>query len=385
MRDTGVPGWRADGLALPVNTLFYARARAGVSSNRGSSTSFIETVRAAFVASSGGNSGGSNEPPEVPARPAGFLAETYLSANPALANTLYGQPDRHDLAWVHYWTYGRSADTEGIFLPPGGESSVDPKLINLSARSWIGPGEQSLIMGVYVADAPAKLLVRARGPSLGAFSIPNPVADPAITIYSGQTAIASNDDWATDPSVTPQALAEAGITMENALDSAMVVTLQPGSYTFVISSKGGTGVGLGELFLLQGEAGRLTNLSARASVGHGSDILIAGFIRVGVGEILVRGLGPELSGHNIVNFLADPFISVQKQSTGTGILANNDWEQVVGAISDKNIRAGALPLPSGSKDSAAYMVLGTGGYTIHVSGAQTDQTGVALVELFELR
>lgn len=384
-RDPGVPGWRADGLALPVNTLFYARARATVAGNRGSSTSFIETVRAAFIKSSGGSTGGSTEPPEMPARPAGFLAETYLSANPGLANALYGEPDRLDLAWAHYWTYGRSADTEGIFLPPGGESSVDSRLINLSARSWIGPGEQSLIMGVHIADAPAKLLVRALGPSLAAHQITNPVADPAITIYSGQTPLASNDNWATEASITPQALTEAGVTMNSALDSAMVVTLQPGSYTFVISSKGGTGVGLGELFLLQGQAGRLTNLSARASVGQGGDILIAGFSRVGVGEILVRGLGPELAKHNIVNVLADPFIKLHKQSTRTGILVNDDWEQVIGAISDKNVRAGALPLPSGSKDSAAYLVLGSGGYTIHVSGAQAGQTGVALFELFELR
>lgn len=240
-------------------------------------------------------------------------------------------------------------------------------------------------MGVYVADAPARLLVRALGPSLAAYNIPNPVADPHITIYSGQTPVASNDDWATDPSVTPQALSEAGVTMSSSLDAAMVVTLQPGSYTFVISSKGGTGVGLGELFLLPGQQGRLLNLSARASVGEGGDILIAGFNRVGIGEVLVRGLGPELANHNIVNFLEDPYITLHKQSTGTAILANNDWGQVLGAIADKNGRAGALPLPEGSKDSAAYVVLGSGGYTIHVSGAQAGQTGVALIELFELR
>jgi len=384
-RDSGVPGWRAAGLPLPVNTLFYARARANVAGNRGGSTSLIETVRVAFVTSSGGGSGGSNDPPEVPPRPSNFLAETYLSANPELANALFGLADRLDLAWVHYWTNSQSTDTEQIFLPPGGERAIDPKLINLSARSWIGPDERSLIMGVYVADAPAKLLVRALGPSLGAYNIPNPVADPSITVYAGQTPIASNDDWGNEPSVTQQALTEAGVTMASALDSAMVITLQPGSYTFVISSKGGTGVGLGELFLLSGPAGRLTNLSARASVGQNGDILIAGLNRVGVGEILVRGLGPELANHNIVNFLADPFITLHKQNTGTGILANDDWGQVIGAISDKNVRAGALPLPAGSKDSAAYMMLGSGGYTIHVSGAHPGQAGVALIEVFELR
>jgi hypothetical protein len=172
--------------------------------------------------------------------------------------------------------------------------------------------------------------------------------------------------------------------MTDPRDAAIVITLQPGLYTFVISGKSGTGVGLGELFLLSGPEGRLTNLSARAKVGGGGDILIAGFNRAGVGEILVRSLGPELAKHDIVNFLADPYITIHKQSTGTLILANNDWGQVLGAISDKNARAGAVPLPDGSKDAAAYMVLGSGGYTVHVSGA-AGQTGVAIIELFELQ
>jgi uncharacterized delta-60 repeat protein len=379
----GVPGWRAP-VAEPFSTdkLLYIRARGVVVSNRGSSISFIETVRAVYIPTSGG---GSEEPTEIPARPANFLVETYLSAHPELANTLYQQPDRLDLAWVHYWTYSRASDVEQNYLPPAGQASVDPKLNNLSARAWVGPGEDSLVIGVYVSDAPARLLVRARGPSLAPFNIPNPLADPTITVYSEQTPIASNDDWESEASVTPQALTEAGIAMTDSRDAAIVITLEPGLYTFIISGKNGSGVGLGELFLLSGPAGRLTNLSARARVGEGGDILIAGFNRVGVGEILARSLGPELAKHDIVNFLSDPYITLHRQSTGTLILANNDWGQVLGAISDKNARAGALPLPEGSKDAAAYMVLGSGGYTIHVSGAAAGQTGVAIIELFELQ
>jgi hypothetical protein len=142
---------------------------------------------------------------------------------------------------VHYWTYSRASDAEQIFLPPAGQASIDPKLNNLSARAWIGPGEDSLVMGVYVADAPARLLVRARGPSLAPYNIPNPLADPTITVYLGQAPIASNDDWGTEASVTPQALTEAGITMTDPRDAASVITLQPGLYTFVISGKSGTG------------------------------------------------------------------------------------------------------------------------------------------------
>ncbi|HUG10678.1 MAG TPA: hypothetical protein VMM36_06675, partial [Opitutaceae bacterium] len=117
----GVPGWRAS-VAGPFtqNKLLYIRARGIVASNRGGSVSFIETVRAVYIPSSGG---GSEEPPGVPSRPANFLVETYLSAHPELANALYGQPDRLDLAWVHYWTHSSASDTEQIFLPPAGEAS----------------------------------------------------------------------------------------------------------------------------------------------------------------------------------------------------------------------------------------------------------------------
>ena len=384
-RDPSVPGWRIAGVTLPTNTLFFARARANLPSNRGGSGSLLETVRVLYVASSSGGTGGSNEPPEVPPRPAEFLAETYLSANPDLANTLFGLPDRLDLAWVHYWTNSRSGDTEQLFFSGVGQGAIDPRLKNLSARAWVGPGDDSLIMGVIIADAPARLLVRALGPSLAAYQITNPLPDPAITVYSGQSPIASSDDWQAGVSVTPEALSEAGVSMADARDAAMVVTLQPGAYTFVISSKGANGVGLGELFLLSGETGRLVNLSARANVGEGGDILIGGFYRQGVGELLLRGIGPELATHNVTNHLANPVITLHRQGAGSPILSNDDWGQVIGAISDKNVRAGAVDLPEGSKDSAAYVVLGTGGYTIHVTGAQAGQKGVALVEVFELR
>ena len=386
VRDNSIPGWRISGLSLPANTYFYARAISLVASNQGGSGSFIETVRAQYIVPSGGTTGGSTEPPEVPPRPSNFLAETYLSANPDLANALAGLPDRLDLAWVDYYTHKMATDTEHLYMSGEGESSVDPKLTNLSARAWIGPGEQSLIMGIVISDGPVKVLVRALGPSLAAYQIPNPVADPAITVYSGNTVIASNDNWGTDPSVTPAVMTEAGTTaMTNALDSAMVITLQPGPYTFVVKGKNGSGVGLGELFLLSGGTGRLTNISARAQVGEGGDILIAGFIRQGVGELLLRGVGPDLAQYGITNYLTDPVISLHKLSTGSTIVANDDWGQIVGAISDKNARAGAVPFPQGSKDSAAYVVLGSGGYTLHVSGAQPGEKGVALVEVFELR
>jgi hypothetical protein len=131
---------------------------------------------------------------------------------------------------------------------------------------------------------------------------------------------------------------------------------------------------------------RVINLSTRANVGTGANILIAGFIINGSTpkKMLIRALGPTLSNYSVKNPLADPTLKIV-DSAGNILTTNDDW-QTTSNLDDFNAastKSNAVPLPNGSKDAALVTTLSPGGYTALVSG-QSGTTGVALVELYEV-
>jgi uncharacterized protein (DUF1800 family) len=126
---------------------------------------------------------------------------------------------------------------------------------------------------------------------------------------------------------------------------------------------------------------RLINISSRTQVGTGADVMIAGFI-IGPGsskQVLIRAIGPTLSGYGVNGVLADPLLTLY-DSTGTAIDSNDNWTSAdTAAIS----AAGATTLPAGSKDAVLVETLPPGAYTAIVSGLN-NTTGIALVEVFEI-
>jgi hypothetical protein len=129
-------------------------------------------------------------------------------------------------------------------------------LINLSARAEVGPGERVLIPGFVIGGTqPMQVLIRGVGPELARFGVANPLADPTMEVIDQNTkaVLASNDNWG---SAANLAELKAAMTAEGAFslaegsaDSAVLVTLPPGSYTAVISGKGdATGIALMEVY-----------------------------------------------------------------------------------------------------------------------------------------
>lgn len=132
------------------------------------------------------------------------------------------------------------------------------QLLNVSARSQVGTGNNVLIVGFAIRNEPRTLLIRGIGPALGGteYNIPGALADPKLTLYdTGRNQLAENDDWhAAD--ATRFAQAGAFPLPVGSKDAAMVVTLPPGSYTAIISGVGGTtGIGLVEVYALSDLAG----------------------------------------------------------------------------------------------------------------------------------
>ncbi len=123
------------------------------------------------------------------------------------------------------------------------------------------------------------------------------------------------------------------------------------------------------------------NLSARAQVGNGENILIAGLVLAGPEKtkLIVRGVGPGLQSFGLQDTLPDPAITIYRGSNP--ILSNGDWEEAPDDLTAYFVQVGAFPLENQSGDSALYMELEPGAYTVHLADS-TDRQGVGLAEVY---
>jgi len=124
-------------------------------------------------------------------------------------------------------------------------------LLNVSTRGFVGTGSQALIVGVVVAgNSPETLLIRAVGPGLQAFGVAGAISDPQLQIVQGSTILAQNDNWGGNPTITAAAAAAGAFPLSpTSNDAAVIVTLNPGTYTVVVTGVGGaTGVALVETY-----------------------------------------------------------------------------------------------------------------------------------------
>ena len=122
------------------------------------------------------------------------------------------------------------------------------------------------------------------------------------------------------------------------------------------------------------------NLSTRGLVGTGDNVLIGGFIVTGAApkSVVLRALGPSLSGFGLSDVLANPVLSVYN-SSGTLITSNDNWQ------SDPNhfvVEANGLT-PFNLLESAIARTLPPGAYTVIVRG-KDPTAGIGLVELYDL-
>jgi uncharacterized delta-60 repeat protein len=121
------------------------------------------------------------------------------------------------------------------------------------------------------------------------------------------------------------------------------------------------------------------NLSARAHVFTGEQILIDGFIVEGSENktVLIRGLGPSLAGFGILNFLADPTLSLFDH-TATLIAANDNWK----SMQQAQIQATGLA-PSNDFEAAILATLSPGAYTAFLQGKGAT-TEIGLAEIYDV-
>lgn len=118
----------------------------------------------------------------------------------------------------------------------GGRESANNDLINISTRGFVGKGASVMVAGFIIQPGAKTVYIRALGPSLAMFGVDGALADPVIQLYSGQTVIATNDDWANGPDGPRIAL--RGDKPFDSKDAGLIATLEPGPYTVILSGKG---------------------------------------------------------------------------------------------------------------------------------------------------
>lgn len=288
---------------------------------------------------------------------------------------------------------GLTADSAGnIYLSDLGRlriatSTLKARSLNVSTRLQVLDGENVLIGGFIVGGSSTKkVIVRAIGPSLEAYSVTGTLSDPVVELYDGSgVLIESNDNWRLN-SQTQQsqeaAIAETSLAPANDRESAIVATLHPEkAYTVVVhGAHSDTGVSLVEVYDLSStNAATLANISTRGFVQSGDKVMIAGFIlggNNGKGEVVVRALGPSLAQSQITNPLANPSLELF-DANGQVIASNDDWNDMSGGA----IQSSGLQ-PQNSLESAIRIVLPAGAYTAVVGGH--GKSGVGLVEVYNL-
>ena len=122
------------------------------------------------------------------------------------------------------------------------------------------------------------------------------------------------------------------------------------------------------------------NLSTRGLVSVGDNVLIGGFIVSGTEpkSMVLRALGPSLSGFGLSDVLRDPVLSVY-DSSGNLVGTNDNWQSDLNhSVVEANGLAPANPL-----ESAQVRTLAPGAYTVIVTG-KNSTSGIGLVEVYDI-
>ena len=242
-------------------------------------------------------------------------------------------------------------------------------------------GDNALIGGVIVTGTqPKRVLIRAIGPSLANFGIPDALANPTLELRGGGgELIASNDNWRTTQEAE---IIATTIPPSNDLESAIVATLPANSagYTAIVRGlNNGTGIAVVEVYDLDRTVdSKLANISTRGLVQTNNNVLIAGTIVLGQApqRALIRAIGPSLP---LAGKLDDPILEL-RDGNGALMQSNDNWR----SDQEAEIIATGIP-PSNDLESAIVHTLPASGaaYTAIVRGVD-GSTGIAVVEVYAL-
>ncbi|HUR57185.1 MAG TPA: alkaline phosphatase D family protein [Opitutaceae bacterium] len=161
------------------------------------------------------------------------MLEVYDSGGPGVACRFLGM------------RAGEGAKLTHIFSSsPVGTS--DHALVNISTLARINSSADSLVSGFVISGTTARnVLVRAIGPTLGAFGVSDALARPDLAVFQGDRVLATNSRWNSSPESLTRLTAafdQVGafrLVDQESYDSAVVLSVAPGAYTVQVKSADG--------------------------------------------------------------------------------------------------------------------------------------------------
>lgn len=315
-----------------------------------------------------------------------FNAPVQRDKRSRLDGNLKRQSDGSFLLSGPYKVFGESEARSLIRLV-----SLQPAAVNISTRLGVGTDENVLIEG-FIVQGPAgsskKIMVRAIGPSLSQFGIADALANPTLEIHDANSVtVARNNDWKTTQIgglITGDQFAEinaSGVAPTNDLESALIVSLEPGNYTAVVRGAGNTvGTGVVDAFDLDaGSAARVANIATRGLIQPGDKLMIGGFIvQNGSIKTVVRAIGPSLTAFGISNALPDTTLQLRDQQ-GAIVMENDDWK----TSQQQELESTGLQ-PTHDLEAALVATIQPGQYTAQVRG-KGDASGIGVVQVYFLQ
>ena len=321
-----------------------------------------------------------------------WLSEQCPQTHPYVQNAFLCLGQASDIAATS--PEGINLDVIGYDLTQTSQTSLG----NISTRSFVQTGEHVMIGGFIVqGSGPKRVIIRAIGPELSQYGIPDALANPRLELHNGSGAlIGTNDEWQTTilggiiTSSQVSDIQNSGHAPTAASESAIIANLQPGNYTAIVRGVNNTtGVALVEVYdLSPGASSSLGNISTRSFVETGEHVMIGGFIVQGNGpkRVIIRAIGPELTQFGIADALANPRLELHN-GTGALIATNDDWQTTIlgGIITNNQVSdiQNSGRAPTAASESAIIADLQPGNYTAIVRGVN-NTAGVALVEVYDL-
>lgn len=111
---------------------------------------------------------------------------------------------------------------------------------NIATRGVVQTADTALFGSFIITGTASKqVLIRANGPSLAAFGVPNVLADPTMELHDSTTAlIMQNDNW--KDTQEAEIIATGFPPQTDDREAAILITLPPGAYTAIIRGKNDT-------------------------------------------------------------------------------------------------------------------------------------------------